>query len=488
MKRFIYTVTLICFFMLASPNQSNAEELSLDKFNSFTKVSRTNLKSGQFRVIVEFQTDSGPTFANSNELPSLIHKSINKTGQESDRDTYLLSTLKRESKTASSLGGRYVRPNLRTLSVNQAELLNLIADDSLTVYEDKFHKPSLASTVDVVFPTQTASAYSGAGQAVVVLDTGVNKNHSFLSGSVIAAAEACFSTNDSNNFLDSLCPNGQESMTGSGAGVACGSNIAECAHGTQMAGVIAGQGANFNGVATSARIIPVQIYTSSSNEFVCGDASLTPCIGALTSDIVSALDYVNSIKTTYSIAAVNISAGSTGTFQGECDTEEPLSYTSAIADLSASGIAVIASSGNSALENEMSSPACLSDVIAVAATNDSDVAWSLNNRNSELDFFAPGVSVTTSTLPNNGFTAVTGTSVSAAHVSGAWAVLKSKTPNASVASIRNTLTRNGRSVTQGLFTKPRITVTGSLREVFTPDPGSDTSFIPAVHFLLLDDE
>lgn len=473
MVRFVNTKILVCFFMLALPNQSNAEKLTLDKLSSFTSTS----KSGQFRVMVEFNNQT--VSAKLNGFASVNRRSINKANKESDRDAYLLRTLKRQSNIAGHMGGRYIRPNLRTLSVNQSELANLIADGSLTVYEDQFHKPSLASSVNVIFPDQATSAYSGSGQTVVILDTGVNKNHSFLSGSVIAAAEACFSTTDTNQSLVSLCPNNEESMIGSGAAAACDSNIAECAHGTQMAGVIAGESVNFNGVATATTIIPIQIYTSSSSELVCGDASLTPCIGALTSDIVSALDYIDSIKSSHSIAAVNISAGTTATFQGQCDVNEPMAYIDAIDSLVSSGIAVIASSGNDALSNEMSSPACLSDVIAVAATDDSDVAWSSNNRNSELDFFAPGVSVTTSTLPNNSFSEVSGTSVAAAHVSGAWAVIKSRSPNASVTSVKNTFINNGTLVTQGLFTRPRINLTDALGDnIISPEPESSFYIIP----------
>ena len=450
-----------------------AERLTIDGAKSLTST----YQSGQFRIMVEFKNDS-----NSSSAILTNQGSIYRTLRSSDKDAYLLQALNKQSKEVK-LAGRYIRPNLRTMSVSKSELMNLLTDDELTVYEDKFHKPSLASSVDVVFPTQSESAFSGSGQTVAILDTGVNKNHSFLSGVVIASAEACFSTTDSNDSLESLCPNNQDSMIGSGAGVACDSGIAECAHGTQMAGAIAGQRSNFNGVATSASIIPVQVYSTSNSETVCGNASVTPCIGALTSDIISGLDYINNIKNLHSIAAVNISAGTTITYQGQCDGDEPVSYTQAIDDLISSGIAVIAPSGNDALDNEMSSPACLSNVIAVAASSDSDVAWENNNRNSELDFFAPGVSIFTSSLPNNSFAAVTGTSIAAAHVSGAWAVMKSQTPNASVNAIRNRLRVTGISITQGLFTKPRIDITDALDEEFD----FEIDFLPSIYLLLDDD-
>lgn len=473
MIRCSYIKVLIALSFTVLSCQSYATKISLDKLDSITPI----LESGRFRIMVEFSEDTNSS-ANS-------RASITKVSRQADKDAHLRQLLKRKSNNTENMRGRYIRPNLRTLTVSKAELEKLVMHEEIRVYEDRLHKPSLASSIDVIFPNQATSAFSGNGQAVAILDTGVNKNHSFLSGSVIDAAEACFSTEDSNQSFESLCPNNQESMIGSGAAAACDSSIPGCSHGTQMTGVIAGEGTSFNGVATSTTIIPVQVYSLSNDEIVCSFVgALPPCVGALTSDIISGLDYIDSIKNSYSIAAVNISAGSTIAYQGQCDGNEPAEYVSAVADLTSSGIAVIASSGNDALANEMSSPACLSDVISVAATDDSDVPWSLNNRNSELNFFAPGVSVTTSSLPNNSFSTNSGTSIAAAHVSGAWAVMKSKSPNATVASIKNILTNTGKLVTQGLFTKPRINLTEAVGETIV----NDTSFLPAVYLLLLGDD
>ena len=482
--QFINIKVIVFLALLGLSSQSFAEKLTLQKMKSLV----SSAKSGQFRVIVEFKDEAGLPV--TSDLSSDRRVMPNNAASQNEKEAYLLGALKRQSRSQAkeNLRGRYIRHNLRTLSVSREELTNLVNDNGLTVYEDKLHRPSLASSVNVVFPNQSTSAYSGAGQTVVILDTGVNKNHSFLSGAVISAAEACFSNAPNDPNFVSLCPNGQASMIGTGAAAACDSSVAACAHGTQMAGVIAGQGANFSGVGTSTTIIPIQIYAQSNDELVCGDISLTPCLTTSTSDIISALDYINSIKNSHSIAAVNISAATTITYQGQCDGQEPSSYISAISDLTASNIAVIASSGNGAQANEMASPACIEDVIAVAATDDNDVAWSLNNRNSELDFFAPGVSVTTSSLPNNSFSVVSGTSVAAAHVSGAWAVMKSKSPAATVASIKNTLTNTGKLVTQGLFSKRRINITSALGEVVVqPDSEFEDSYLPAIYLLLGDD-
>ena len=457
------------------PCLTSAERLTLESAKSLTST----YQSGQFRVMVEFKNDSNsssPTSTNQGSVYRTLSSSYKK-------DAYLLKALNSQTKEAN-LVGRYIRPNLRTMSVSKSELINLLADDELIVYQDKLYKPSLLSSVDVVFRSQSISAFSGAGQTVAILDTGVNKNHAFLSGSVVPAAEACFSNTEANQFFESLCPNNQDSMIGTGAGIACDASITGCEHGTQMAGVIAGSGASFNGVATSTTIIPVQVFSLSNDEIVCSIVgSLPPCIVALESDIVSGLDYIDSIKNSYSIAAVNISLETTAPIQGVCDIDTPAEYLSVIDDITSSGIAVIAPSGNGSNANAMTSPACIGDVIAVAATNDINQPQPFNNRSSELDFFAPGVSVTTSSLPNNSFTAVDGTSIAAAHVSGAWAVMKSQTPNASVNAIKNRLRVTGRSVTQGLFTKPRIDITNALDEEFD----FEIDFLPSIYLLLDDD-
>jgi len=60
--------------------------------------------------------------------------------------------------------------------------------------------------------------FDGEGIAIAILDTGVDKTHEFLDeGKVVS--EACYSTNDSYYGSKTVCPNGKQSQTGSGAGV-----------------------------------------------------------------------------------------------------------------------------------------------------------------------------------------------------------------------------------------------------------------------------
>lgn len=365
--------------------------------------------------------------------------------------------------------GRFRNRNLGTLQVNPAELSSLIADPQLEVYENRWHKPMLDISVPLVFETQAISEFSGSGQVVVLLDTGVEKGHDFLNGRIIDSASACFSNSGMANGggledPETLCSGGMHTTTGIGAGDKCdpGAIVAGCQHGTQIAGIIASNDVTIKGVATGAQIIPIQVFTQLNDEIECGDESNTPCILASTIDIIRALEYVDTIKTQYSIAAVNLSFGSSITFQGICDG---VPEQEAIDSLVASNIAVIAASGNNGETLSMTSPACISNVIAVAATDKTDpgVPFAMNNRNSELDLFAPGVAINTSSLPSPATTEVlTGTSAAAAHVSAAWAILKQKNPSASIATIKGILQSTGPTIQQGSIEKRRLDITQAL--------------------------
>jgi len=297
-------------------------------------------------------------------------------------------------------------PNLLALSMSKQELMVLLQDSSVEVYEDKLLRPSLSDSVPVVFSNQATAGFNGSGRRVALLDFGVAPNHSFLRGRLRRNASACFSNRgmssagQTNPDTASLCPNQAGNSTGGASGDNCPQSVFGCEHGTQMAGIIAGSNGSMNGVATRALIVSIQVGTQINDETVCGDASITPCVGAFSFDIQEALNYVRGIAFSERIAAVNISLSTEAALQGRCD-DDPLGP--AVNSLFAVGVGVIASSGNSSSQNAMSSPACISRVIAVAATNNNDVALSINNRSSELDFFAPGQSINTSALPSGSF-------------------------------------------------------------------------------------
>src|ERR1700674_3459402 len=111
-----------------------------------------------------------------------------------------------------------------SLNVNRAEMEALAADPRvLRIHYDQPVPHTLIQSVPLIGMTGATGAYAlgatGLGQAVAVLDTGVQADHEFLAGKVIA--EACFSDagagGDGNPTTVSLCPNGTPTQTGAGA-------------------------------------------------------------------------------------------------------------------------------------------------------------------------------------------------------------------------------------------------------------------------------
>src|SRR5262249_46363871 len=158
--------------------------------------------------------------------------------------------------------------------------------------------------------------------------------------------------------------------TASGSGVACPLTIDGCEHGTHVAGIAAGLGGGVtgvldsdSGVARGATIIAIQVFSKVSDSTFCGGAAYTPCTGAYDSDIISGLNRVYTLRTSYNIAAVNMSLGS-GTYGSYCDGTFT-SYKNAIVQLRSVNIATVIASGNAGSTTGISSPACISSAISV---------------------------------------------------------------------------------------------------------------------------
>ncbi len=372
------------------------------------------------------------------------------------------------------------------MEVDAAALEALRASPEVAdIVEDVAVPPLLPNSVPHIGADQAwAQGFAGAGQSVAILDTGVDKFHAFLSGKVVA--EACFSTTSIVGLVSSLCPNGADQQIGSGAGVNC-SGVSECDHGTHVAGIAAGRGADFSGVARDASIISVQVFSRVDDPFSCFPF-LDPCLTSFFSDLMLALEWLYTQRATFAIAAVNMSLGG-GVFTTHCDSN-PLKPS--IDNLRSAGIATVVAGGNDFSCVGISEPACISTAISVGATDNSDNVAVFTNAASILDLFAPGVDITSS-LPGNAFGVNSGTSMAAPHVAGTWAVLKSRSPFASVDTILSALQSTGVNVTDQCsgVTKPRIQVDAALmalseptRTIITsdqPDP-SDAGQLVTVSF------
>src|SRR5262245_29285774 len=197
--------------------------------------------------------------------------------------------------------------------------------------------------------------------------------------------------------------------------------------------------------------------------------------------MIKALNRVFELHTVYNydIAAANISLAASDVsdlFPSHCDSELA-AMTDAINQLRSVNIATVVASGNDASPDAIMFPACISSAVSVGATSDgsdpnapNDTVPQFSNSAAFLNLLAPG-SFITSSVPGGGVAGGSGTSQAAAHVSGAWAMLKEKYPDATVDQVLNKLTSVGVKITdpRNGVTKPRIQIDAALEGTVPPD-------------------
>ncbi|WP_329242462.1 S8 family serine peptidase [Actinoallomurus sp. NBC_01490] len=230
----------------------------------------------------------------------------------------------------------------------------------------------------------------GAGVTVAVLDSGVNASLPELAGVVLKGTDTTGRKGDGRQDFDDK----------------------EGGHGTGLSALIAGQGGGstgYVGVAPDAKILPVHVTA----EF--GDS--VGLYEAMASGIRFAVDHKAGV--------INISQGITSaTWPDHCDP----GVQDAIAYAVAHDVIVVASSGNEGnTTNWPELPGSCAGVVAVGGVDKSLRPWSGTQRQSYVAVAAPGVG------PVVGETGrfaphVTGTSLSAALVSAAIAIIRSHNP------------------------------------------------------------
>ncbi|WP_082668923.1 S8 family peptidase [Pseudoalteromonas rubra] len=307
--------------------------------------------------------------------------------------------------------------------------------------------------------------YSGAGQTIVVFDSGFDVDHPFLGGRVIQ--EACFSSNATNHDT-SLCANGATTGIGPGSASICeNEDLNECHHGTHVAGIAAGALTGFSGIAPEANIVGVQVFTRVNHTAICEES--TPCLRTYDTDLLAAFNWViEEVErgALENVATLNLSLGG-GEFAGACDDRL---LAAPIEELREMGIATVISAGNDYFNGSVGQPGCVSDAITVGGTLRTEddllivrdangvIDWG-TNMSEQVDVLAPGRRIESS-IPGPTFETMSGTSMSAPHVAGAIAVLKQINPDASVDRIEQVLESTGVNVTdpRNGITRPRIDV------------------------------
>lgn len=268
------------------------------------------------------------------------------------------------------------------------------------------------SLTQTVILTDTDQRHSlgndGDGVVVAVLDSGIDSDHPDLIDDAIITDQACFGYNASAAGVG-FCPNGSDMQTGSG------SAEDDAGHGTHVSGIVSSNGSvSAPGFAPGAEILALK---------TTDDCSFSGCFYSFTLNVVAALDYIIA-NPGLGVDVINMSLGTNATFAGDCDasTSWTIAGAAAIDTLRASGVIAFASAGNNASSTNMSAPACLSNVIAVGASDDLDVAAPFTNVSTTTDLFAPGVNVQSAAI-GGGVTPASGTSMASPSAAGCAALL-----------------------------------------------------------------
>ncbi len=429
----------------------NVSLLAAEDVTDHSLVQKAEKMGGSIRVIVRLKMDYAPEM----ELASSSAVDVQHSRIATLQNT-ILSTL--DSDGVDNIRTFTTIPFM-AMNVDTDALRSLLQNNAVAnVEEDIPVPPTLSESVPFINADKAhLRRIGGKNVTVAILDTGVRKTHTFF-GSDKVVSEACYSTNNGSFGSTTICPNGLSTQIGSGAGVNCTSTIDECSHGTHLAGIAAGKnGFPGDGVAPEASIIAIQIFSKFDNSDVCGTSN--PCVRSWNSDQIAGLERVYTLRDTYNIAAVNLSLG-TGKYENYCDTVN--SWTAArkavIDNLRAAGIATVIASGNDGYDGAINAPACISSAIAVGATLDfTDKIPSYSNYSSIVDLMAPGSSITSSVSDNNTtYRTYSGSSMAAAHVTGALALVKERYPDWTVDQLETWLKTNGRPVSRAGVTRPRI--------------------------------
>jgi hypothetical protein len=356
----------------------------------------------------------------------------------------------------SIMAGRVTREGLLALA-NRDDV------DWITVDGVRRMHQSTAQYAQVLIHSDQTNALgiTGAGQAIAVLDTGVDYTVPDLGGGGFPNAKVVGGRDFGDNDADPMDCEG---------------------HGTSVAAVAAGP----TGVAPDAKIVALKVVKG------------TKCSEAQDSDIIAAIDWAVAQQATYGIGVINLSFGGSptdGLAHGYCDSLYP-QYATAIDSANAAGIVFVASSGNDALDNAIAAPACLSNALSVGAVyaeTHAHVAWQndsggtlcedsavapdtivcFSNSASTLSLLAPGAFWLVVTK-GGGSAFFHGTSASSPSVAGAVALMHQAHPELSPTAIGSLLKTTGRPVTDsrnGVLT-PRIDTLAAAQQL----PGGFASF------------
>ncbi|MGH3130715.1 MAG: S8 family peptidase [Gaiellaceae bacterium] len=234
---------------------------------------------------------------------------------------------------------------------------------------------------------------TGAGVKAYVIDTGIRFGHTQFGGRAISGTDK----------ID-------------------GGTADDCnGHGTHVAGTVGG---STYGVAKSATLVAVRVLN---------------CNGSgTTSGVIAGVDWVTANHGPGQPAVANMSLG--GGASSALDT--------AVRNSIADGVSYAVAAGNGNFFGQAQnacnySPARVSEAMTISATDSTDTKASWANFGNCVDWFAPGVSITSAWSTSSSATrTISGTSMATPHTAGVAALYLQGNPGASPSSLRTALYNN----------------------------------------------
>jgi subtilisin family serine protease len=234
---------------------------------------------------------------------------------------------------------------------------------------------------------------TGAGVKAYIIDTGIRYSHQDFGGRAVPG-------------FDAIIPGGPAN---------------DCnGHGTHVSGTVGG---STYGVAKGVTLVGVRVLS---------------CAGTgLTSWVIAGVDWVTGNHQAGQPAVANMSLG------GGVNAALDQAVRNSIAD----GVAYGVAAGNDNVDACTSSPADVPTAMTVGATDTTDTRASFSNFGSCVDWFAPGVNITSDWyLTDSSTNTISGTSMATPHTVGVAALYLQSNPSAQPAAVSSALgglTTNG---------------------------------------------
>ncbi len=390
-------------------------ELAHQQFHNQLMVHNGRHKKGE--IFVKYKSSAMSSTSIKNHISSHIRGNHSIDSMRSLGDKRLFSS--KEHRLMQSRLGRWVHVALSEGTNEEAVLKSLRADPRVEHAELNYEVSIYAVPNDPQFSSLWAlnntgqtggladadidapeawDVQTGGSVVVAVIDTGVDYTHPDLSANMWSNSGEIAGNgidDDGNGYIDDIY--GYDFANNDG------DPMDDNRHGTHVSGTIAAVGDNnigVVGVSWNAKIMALKFLAANGSGY--------------TDDAVGAVAYAIQMGA----RIMNNSWGGGGFSQVLRD---------AISDANDAGILFVAAAGNSAAntDNTVNYPSGydLPNVISIAATDSSDQIASFSNYGRlTVDMGAPGVSIL-STVPNNGYAVLSGTSMATPHVSGAAALL-----------------------------------------------------------------